>query len=58
MLPENPVGMVQLEPAELNRVEGGAEAMAAAAKSGGTYVCVWCHSQGLHNGWNVAARTR
>jgi mersacidin/lichenicidin family type 2 lantibiotic len=56
MLPENPAGMVELEPAELNRVEGGADAFAASRVALKTYVCVWCVSQKLHNGWNIGVR--
>ena len=51
-LPEHPAGLVELEPVELNRVAGGASYLPKL----NTYVCVFCHSQGIHNGWNIAAR--
>jgi mersacidin/lichenicidin family type 2 lantibiotic len=51
MLPEHPAGLVELAPAELNRVEGGDLGYTQPALK--TYVCVWCVSQKVHKNWTA-----
>jgi hypothetical protein len=51
-LPDHPAGLVELAPAELNRVEGGDQALAYSQPLK-TYVCVWCVSQKVHKNWTA-----